>query len=111
MVFLIWFGCIAAMSIIQTLLSYAGISGALPTLILGICTLGIASAQTEKYLQRKAMKKLSNKCVDRPESVTDNNDIPPILYCRKCGKRLTEGCDFCKFCGTEVKRKCTDELS
>ena len=37
-----------------------------------------------------------------------------MAYCRKCGKEINDGAEFCRFCGTKVKRieeNCTDNSS
>ena len=42
------------------------------------------------------------------KSVAINNDkqneenVPQILYCRKCGNKLLEDEDFCSYCGTKI---------
>ena len=110
---LIWIACIIGASIVQVLLKYAGIGGAIPAMLVYGGMYGSARALCKKYDERKARKaaeKTGHSNVNTvptayvQESASPAKECahPPIAFCRKCGNKLIEGSEFCSSCGTAV---------
>lgn len=110
---LIWIGCILGYSLIVTGLASGGILlGALPTLALGGGMYALGRYLCKKYEESQLNKIRAAKSEDdlgyMPQQETtpdEETSTPAILYCRKCGKRLIDGSDFCSYCGTSVVRE------
>lgn len=110
---LIWIACIIGASIVQVLLKYAGIGGAIPAMLVYGGMYGSARALCKKYDERKA-RKTAEKAAYTNHNVVPTTHVqevstpatkpshPPIAFCRKCGNKLIEGSEFCSSCGTAV---------
>lgn len=110
---LIWVGCILGYSLIVTGLASGGILfGGLPTIALGGGMYALGRFLCKKYeeSQRNKTKTAEQENVLSPYGHIPEREAMPdakveplaILYCRKCGKRLIEGSDFCSYCGTPI---------
>ncbi len=110
---LIWMACIFCASLVQVLLTYAGIVGALPTMAVYGGMLVSARSLCKKYEENRSNKTttnitneegtLPNHAAEQEEKIfTEKTVVPPILYCRKCGKKLVDDSLFCSYCGTAI---------
>jgi len=110
---LIWIVCVICASIVQVLLKYAGIGGAIPAMLVFGGMYGSARALCKKYDERKARKTAEKAAhsnantVPAPHIQGSSGQAkecarPPIAFCRKCGNKLIEGSEFCSSCGTAV---------
>ena len=111
---LIWIGCIFCASLVQVLLSYVGIYGALPAIAIYGGMFASARFFCKKYEEHqnqgtnagivgREVEMPTQAVVQKKETPIQQTDIPPILYCRKCGKRLMADSTFCSYCGTAIR--------
>ena len=106
---LIWIVCVICASIVQVLMKWAGIGGAIPAMLVFGGMYGSARALCKKYDERKARKTAEkaahtnqNIVVKEISTPATKPSHPPIIFCRKCGNKLIEGSEFCSSCGTAV---------
>lgn len=113
---LIWIGCILCAGLVQLFLNYAGIIGAIPAMVVFGGMYASASFFCKKYEEKRSRKSITNLeglgAVDtspapekKEQAVVEDASLAPITYCRKCGKKLFEGSDFCSFCGTAIVKE------
>ena len=70
-----------------------------------------ASEQKPERCNGKWIEKLKGIVVLPVETQAGKfSETPKIIYCRKCGKKLSEEAHFCKECGTEIILK-VEEIS
>lgn len=109
---LIWIVCVTCASIVQVFLKYAGISGAIPAMLIYGGMYCSARVLCKKYDERKAGKvaeKFGYSNANVPTICTRESEVAakedahiPAVFCRKCGNKLIEGSEFCSSCGTAV---------
>lgn len=110
---LIWVGCIFCASFVQVLLSNAGIVGVLPEIAVYGGMVASARFLCKKYEENRSKEStlnitsvegtIPNYTAEQEErTLAEKTIVLPILYCRKCGKRLFEGSDFCSYCGAAI---------
>ena len=92
-----------------------GFGGAIPTLIICggmfLTSRGLRK-KYEAYREKKALQCVNGKKIYSTSRVSEKRDnissavsvVPPVVYCRRCGKKLIENSTFCSYCGTEIKR-------
>lgn len=102
--------------VVQFVLGYFGIGGPIPVIAVFGGMYVSAKFLCKKYDEKRAGK--SSAVITRKESIsTSRTDEQrkkvfigkpagtPVLYCRKCGKKLIENSDFCSYCGTAAKKE------
>lgn len=119
---LIWIGCIFVASVVQVLLGYAGIGGAIPAVLVYGAMFWSAKALCKKYSESQQRKKTQHRMdaarqteefsmtqVDENPQKDNSDEATPvnhqIKFCRKCGFELIEGSEFCSRCGTEIAKE------
>lgn len=100
---LIWFLCLFANAMVTTLAKENGIIlGAIPTVVL------YALAATLAQVLCGAWDKHKQKKTDKQNiAIAEINDeeIPQIRFCRKCGEALIDSSKYCRKCGTKIEKE------
>lgn len=115
---LIWVGCIFGAIIIDFLAYCAGIGGIRTFIVFGLAMPSAALALCHKYDAHRAKKndsippemiKMQETIVEEKNaiekiqpSIAETSAKPTIKYCRKCGRELVDGSNFCSYCGADV---------
>lgn len=114
---LIWIACLIGASTVEVFLGYVGIVGLIPTLAVYGGMFAAARYLCAKYEEERnggsAADPVSSEEADGSSAAHGEGErenvesafLPPITYCRKCGKKLVEDSDFCSFCGTAVVKE------
>lgn len=113
---LIWIGCIIGAGMLQVILVYAGISGAIPAVIVFGGMIYFARSLCKEYdekQEKEYCERLEQKKMERTQYIAEQpkkadvpkTALPPVMYCRKCGKALVGNSTFCSYCGTEIVKE------
>ena len=99
---LIWVLCIFISSLLQVLLSYAGIKGFLIQGLILFTSIEVANKLCKIYdVHREEEKKTKQLLQSKPNnSLSDNSEC---VYCHRCGKKLPINSLFCDICGTKLE--------
>ena len=108
---LILFLCGCVTSIIITLFKeeIGIILGAIPVALLFAATMWLAEIFYKKWDKHKKATKVNSEPADTSSNILQDVATPEgicgednVVFCHKCGTRLSEGSQFCRKCGTDI---------
>ncbi len=108
---LIWTVCLFVATILKTLLSYiTGIK--VGYLVFYLVVVFIANKLCDKWEEYKKTKEINrNSSLSMNAHISEETlNTDEILFCRKCGEKLTDNSKFCRKCGTKVLIASTAEI-